>query len=155
MRNTGIIYKSEERNSQVVSEFAELLSPLSKERRQALEADIVHKGCYSPIIVDKEMRIVEGYNRQSICEKHNIPYTLAVFEFADDLEAKQWALYIQKGRRNLDKWESGKIVLKLKPESEARAKANQSKADGDKSGNVAPCTCSGRSAPVKSRYSAG
>ena len=32
----------------------------------------------------------------------------------------------QKGRRNLDKWELGKIALKLKPEIEARAKANMS-----------------------------
>jgi len=65
---------------------------------------------------------------------------MAVFEFADDLEAKQWALDTQKGRRNLDKWELGKIALKLKPEIEARAKYNQSKAGGDKSGKGAPCT---------------
>jgi len=140
MRNTGIIYKSEERKPQVVPEFAELLPPLSEEQRHALEADIVRNGCYSPIIVDGDLRIVDGHNRQSICEKHNISYTLAVFEFADDLEAKQWALDTQKGRRNLDKWELGKIALKLKPEIEARAKANQSKAGGDKSGNGAPCT---------------
>ena len=37
----------------------------------------------------------------------------------------QWALDTQKGRRNLDKWELGKIALKLRPEIEARAKANQ------------------------------
>ena len=30
----------------------------------------------------------------------------------------------QKGRRNLEKWELGKIALKLKPEIEAKAKAN-------------------------------
>ena len=30
-----------------------------------------------------------------------------------------------EGRRNLDKWELGKIALKLRPEIEARAKANQ------------------------------
>lgn len=50
---------------------------------------------------------------------------MAVFAFEDLLEAKQWALDTQKGRRNLDKWELGKIALKLKPEIEARAKANQ------------------------------
>jgi len=31
MRNTGIIYKSEERKPQVVPDFAELLPPLSEE----------------------------------------------------------------------------------------------------------------------------
>jgi hypothetical protein len=50
---------------------------------------------------------------------------MLAFSFTDLLEAKQWALDTQKGRRNLDKWELGKIALKLKPQNEARAKANQ------------------------------
>ena len=54
------------------------------------------------------------------------PYQMLVFAFDDLLEAKQWALDTQKGRRNLDKWELGKIALKLKPEIEAKAKANMS-----------------------------
>ena len=53
---------------------------------------------------------------------------MAVFSFEDLLEAKQWALDTQKGRRNLEKWELGKIALKLKPEVEAKARANQSAA---------------------------
>lgn len=125
MRNTGITYGSDEKTPQILQEFAELLPPLTEEQRQALEADILQNGCYSPIIVDEELHIVDGHNRQQICEKHNLPYTMAVFEFADKLEAMQWALDTQKGRRNLDKWELGKIALKLKPEIEARAKANQ------------------------------
>lgn len=50
---------------------------------------------------------------------------MAVFSFEDLLEAKQWALDTQKNRRNLEKWELGKIALKLKPEIEAKARANQ------------------------------
>ena len=126
MRNTGIVYKSEDRKPQVTSEFAELLPNLSDEQYTALKADILQNGCYSPVIVDENMRIIDGHNRQRICEESNIPYTMAVFEFDDDLEAKQWMLDTQKGRRNLDKWELGKIALKLKPEIEARAKANMS-----------------------------
>ncbi len=125
MRNTGITYGSDEQKPQILQEFAELLPALTEEQRQALEADILQNGCYSPIIVDTELHIVDGHNRQRICEEHNLPYTMAVFEFADKLEAMQWALDTQKGRRNLDKWELGKIALKLKPEIEARAKANQ------------------------------
>jgi len=162
VRNTGITYGSDERKPQILQEFAELLPPLTEEQWQALEADILRNGCYSPIIVcenlatgklkersqslvrtdtaehkmqedatndvcgiDAELNIVDGHNRQRICEEHDLPYTMAVFEFADKLEAMQWALDTQKGRRNLDKWELGKIALKLKPEIEARAKANQ------------------------------
>lgn len=39
-----------------------------------------------------------------------------------------------KGRRNLDKWELGKIALKLREDVETRARANQSAAGGDKFG---------------------
>lgn len=126
MKNTGIVYKSEDRKPQVAPEFAELLPNLGDEQYTALKVDILQNGCYSPVIVDENMRIIDGHNRQKICEENNIPYTMAVFAFDDDLEAKQWMLNAQKCRRNLAKWELGKIALKLKPEIEARAKANMS-----------------------------
>ena len=125
MRNTGILYSSTERKPVVLPELAELLPPLSGEQMVALETDLLRNGCYSPIIVNEDLVIVDGHNRQRLCEEHSLPYQMAVFAFEDLLEAKQWALDTQKGRRNLDKWELGKIALKLKPEIEARAKANQ------------------------------
>lgn len=98
---------------------------MSGEQLAALEADLLKNGCYSPVIVNEDMAIVDGHNRQRLCEKHGLPYQMAVFAFESLLEAKQWALNTQRGRRNLDKWELGKIALKLKPEIEAKAKANQ------------------------------
>ena len=133
MRNTGQEYSSTEKTPVVLSEMAELLPPLSEEQLAALEADLLKNGCYAPIIVNEDMVIVDGHNRRNLCEKHGILYRMAVFSFEDILEAKQWAIDNQKGRRNLDKWELGKIALKLRPEIEARAKANQSAAGGDKS----------------------
>lgn len=126
MRNTGIRYSSKERMPTVLSEMAELLPPLSGEQLAALEADLLENDCYAPVIVNEDMVIVDGHNRQKLCQQHGIPYEMAVFSFVDLLEAKQWALDTQKGRRNLDKWELGKIALKLKPDIEARAKANMS-----------------------------
>ena len=125
MRNTGIEYTSAERTPTILPELAELLPPLSGEQLAALEKDILQNGCYAPIIVNEDLVIVDGHNRQQICTRHSLPYKRAVFAFDDLLEAKQWALDTQKGRRNLDKWELGKIALKLRPEIEARAKANQ------------------------------
>lgn len=125
MKNTGITYTSAERSPVILPEMAELLPPLSAEQSAALEEDLLRNGCYAPIIVNEDMVIVDGHNRQSLCEKHGLPYTMAVFSFEDLLEAKQWALDTQKGRRNLEKWELGKIALKLKPEIEAKARANQ------------------------------
>lgn len=131
MRNTGILYSSTERKPVVLPELAELLPPLSGEQMVALETDLLRNGCYSPIIVNEDLAIVDGHNRQRLCEEHSLPYQMAVFAFEDLLEAKQWALDTQKGRRNLDKWELGKIALKLKPEIEAKAKANMSAGGGD------------------------
>ena len=124
MRNTGIIYSSAERTPTVLPEMAELLPPLTGEQLSALEADILKNGCYSPVIVNEDMVVVDGHNRQRLCEQHGLPYQMAVFSFESMLEAKQWALDTQKGRRNLDKWELGKIALRLKPDIEARAKEN-------------------------------
>ena len=124
MKNTGITYTSAERSPVILPEMAELLPPLSAEQLDALEADLIKNGCYAPIIVNEDMIIIDGHNRQALCEKHDLPYTMAVFSFEDLLVAKQWALDTQKGRRNLEKWELGKIALKLKPEIEAKAKAN-------------------------------
>ena len=108
-----------------------LLPPLSGEQFSSLERDILENGCYAPVIVNEDMILIDGHNRFRICEKHGLPYKMLVFSFADLLEAKQWALDTQKGRRILDKWELGKIALKLKPEIEARARANMAAGGGD------------------------
>ena len=131
MRNTGTIYSSAERTPTVLPEMAELLPPLTGEQLSALEADILKNGCYSPVIVNEDMVVIDGHNRQRLCEQHGLPYQMAVFSFEDMLEAKQWALDTQKGRRNLDKWELGKIALRLKPDIEARARENMSAGGGD------------------------
>lgn len=137
MKNTGTEYMSTERTPTVRPDFAELLPPLSDEQLSLLEADILKNGCYAPVIVNEDMVIVDGHNRASICDKHGVPYRMAVFFFEDDLEAKQWALDTQKSRRNLEKWELGKIALKLKPEIEARAKANMVAGGGDQKSEAA------------------
>ena len=125
MQNTKTEYSSSERTPVVLPEMEQLLPPLSGEQFSALESDILENGCYAPIIVNEDMVIIDGYNRFRVCDKHGLPYKMLMFSFANLLEAKQWALDTQKGRRNLDKWELGKIALKLKPEIEARARANQ------------------------------
>ena len=126
MKNTGIMYDSTEKTPIVLPEMEELLPPLTEEQASALDADIVRNGSYSPIVVNQDMVVIDGHNRLRVCRKHGIPCRMMVFEFDDLLEAKEWALEAQKARRNLDKWELGKIALKLKPELAAKAKANMS-----------------------------
>ena len=148
MRNTGAEYTSSERTPTILPELAELLPPLSGEQFAALENDILQNGCYSPIIVNEDLVVIDGHNRQRICEQHGLLYRMAVFAFDDLLEAKQWALDTQKGRRNLDKWELGKIALRLKPEIEARAKANMSAGGGDQKSDAAKSGLTTLSNPI-------
>ena len=148
MRNTGTIYSSTERAPTVLPEMAELLPPLTGEQLAALEADILKNGCYSPVIVNEDMVIIDGHNRQRLCEQHGLPYQMAVFSFETMLEAKQWALDTQKGRRNMDKWELGKIALRLKPDIEARARENMSAGGGDQKSESAKSGLVNSSNPI-------
>lgn len=132
MHNTGTEYLSTERKPHVLDELAALLPPLSEEQRSSLEADLLSNGCYSPIVVNEDLAVVDGHNRFEICEAHNIPFRMLVFAFQDMLEAKQWMVNTQRGRRNLQPWELGKIALKMQSEIEAHARANQSAAGGSK-----------------------
>jgi hypothetical protein len=108
-----------------VPAFAELLPPLPDQQYAILEADILQNGCYSPVIVNEDFVIIDGHHRHGICERHGVPYRIAVFSFEDDLEAMQWALDTQKARRSMSTWDLGQIALKLKPEIEAKAAANK------------------------------
>ena len=148
MRNTGIICSSAERTPTVLPEMAELLPPLTGEQLAALEADILKNGCYSPVIVNEDMVVIDGHNRQRLCQQHGLPYQMAVFSFESMLEAKQWALDTQKGRRNLDKWELGKIALRLKPDIEARARENMSAGGGDQKSEDAKSGCANSQNPI-------
>ena len=125
MNNTKTEYTSDQRTPVVLPEMEQLLPPLSAEQFSSLERDILENGCYAPIVVNEELAIVDGHNRFRICEKHGLPFRMLVFSFADLLEAKQWALETQRGRRNLSLWALGQIALKLKPELETAAKARQ------------------------------
>lgn len=125
MNNTKTEYTSDQRTPVVLPEMEQLLPPLSAEQFSSLEQDILENGCYAPIVVNEELTIVDGHNRFRICEKHSLPFRMLVFSFADLLEAKQWALETQRGRRNLSLWELGQIALKLKPELESASKASQ------------------------------
>ena len=148
MRNTGTIYSSTKRSPTVLPEMAELLPPLTGEQLAALETDILKNGCYSPVIVNEDMVVIDGHNRQRLCEQHGLPYQMAVFSFESMLEAKQWALDTQKGRRNLDKWELGKIALRLKPDIEARARENMSAGGGDQKSEGAKSGCANSQNPI-------
>ncbi len=151
MKNTGTEYLSTERTPTVLPELSELLPPLTDEQFSSLEADILQNGCYSPVITNEDLVVVDGHNRMDICEEHGIPYRIAVFHFEDMLEAKQWALDTQKSRRNLDTWELGQIALKLKPDIEAKAMERKAANGGDKKSDAAKSEPAMLPAPISEK----
>ena len=65
MKNTGIIYSSTERTPIMLPELAGLLG--------ALETDLLKNGCYTSIIVNEDLVVIDGHNRKSLCDKHGLP----------------------------------------------------------------------------------
>ncbi len=75
MKNQNKLLSSNEITPVILPEMENLLPPLSAEQVFALQEDIVLNGCYSPIIVNQDMAVIDGHNRHRICTEHNIPYT--------------------------------------------------------------------------------
>ena len=122
MENIKREFTSQERTPIIDPELRDLLPPISEDERAALTADILKNGCYSPMICMDDMTLVDGHHRYDICTEHNIPYRMIILDFEDKLDAKEWMINTQKGRRNLTTYQLGQIALKLKPEIEARAR---------------------------------
>lgn len=135
MRNTGIVYSSTEKTPTVLPEYADLLPPLDGEQRDALERDILRNGCYSPVIVNEDLEVIDGHHRLEICQANDVPFQMLVFSFEDALEAKLWAVDTQKNRRNMTIWALGNIALKLRADVEARAQFSHDANGGDKKSN--------------------
>ena len=94
-------------------EFRDLIPPLNEEELKLLEASIVADGCESPLIVWNSV-IVDGHNRYAVCRKHEIPFAIQEKEFSSRDNAMLWMLRNQLGRRNLNDYQRGEIVLVLK-----------------------------------------
>ena len=107
-------------------EFKNLLPPLNPEDFKKLEASILDDGCRDALIVWSEERIlVDGYNRFTICEKHNRPYEIETKTFSDRDEVMDWMIENQKSRRNMNKFLWAETVLKRKNRIASEAKKNQ------------------------------
>ena len=61
--------------------------PLTQEKFEALEADIVENGCIVPIVTWNGT-IVDGHNRYAICKKHGIPFETQEHPLAKVLESR-------------------------------------------------------------------
>jgi len=98
------------------TDFRTLLRPLTVTEYKALEAGILQaKKATVPLVVWKEeKKLIDGYNRLSICEKHNLKYKVSEKSFPSRDAVKLWIYENQDGRRNTSEFDRVVAVLKIK-----------------------------------------
>lgn len=92
------------RNLKISNELKSLIPPLTKEEYELLESSVLTEGCREDLIVWKkgnEFVLVDGHNRYSICQKHDISFNTQTKDFTDIEEVKDWMINNQLGKRNV------------------------------------------------------
>lgn len=112
-------------------ELRDLLPPLADDEYKQLEKNIVDNGFDRNFpIMEWHGFIVDGHNRYSICQKHNIDYTIGTLAYKTKEEVMRWMLDIQLGRRNLTPIQRISVAEKHRALFEAQAKENLKLATG-------------------------
>jgi phage N-6-adenine-methyltransferase len=106
-------------------QFKSWIAPLTQDEFEQLEANILKDGCRDPLVVWNDVNggwpvLIDGHNRYTICTKHNIPFKTIDIQFESYIEAKNWIVYNQIGRRNITpdqrRYLIGKLYLEEKKE---------------------------------------
>jgi len=88
----------------ILEEFKNLIPPLGIGELAQLEENILNEGIREALIVwkcDSAYILLDGHNRFFISQKHGLNFTFRELEFKDKLNAKDWMIRNQLGRRNL------------------------------------------------------
>jgi len=81
-------------------EFRFLLPALDDETYARLEEDLLKNGCRDALVLWNNI-LIDGYNRYSICTKHNIEFKTIDMEFDSREDVLIWIISNQVSRRNL------------------------------------------------------
>ena len=109
-------------------ELRDLLPPLTDDEYKQLEKNIVENGFEKNFpIMEWNGYIVDGHNRYSVCQKHNIEYVVGTLAYETKEEVMEWMLDIQLGRRNLSPIQRIAVTEKYRPIYEKQAKENLEK----------------------------
>jgi len=82
-------------------DFKSFIPALSPEEFKQLEQNILSENCCREAILTWKGFIIDGHNRYTICQKHNIPFKVSKLCFASKNDALIWIADNQLGRRNL------------------------------------------------------
>lgn len=117
----------------ILPELQNLIPPLMPSELTELERSLLAEGCREPLYVweheGKEI-LIDGHNRHTLCEKHNIPYETRPLRFESLEQAKSWIIRNQFSRRNLSAYDRCVLSLLLEPELKERARDNMRTSTG-------------------------
>ncbi len=110
-------------------ELRAYIDPLTEDEYAALERSLLAEGCRDALVLWGDL-LVDGHNRYSICQKHEIPFNTVqnqTFQSMDDVHL--WMIDNHLGRRSVSDFQRGVLALRKKEIVSARvAQAQQSSA---------------------------
>jgi hypothetical protein len=117
-------------------EFKSLLPPLDKVAIDELKEKLQREGCRDKLVacrIDGDLTLIDGYNRQDICEELGIRFEVEEIEISSRTEAKIWIIRNQRGKRNLTDSQWGMVAVELEAlyGQWAKEKESQRKAGKD------------------------
>lgn len=106
-------------------EFQVIMFKMQPEEYDRLEQSILTEGCRDALVIWNGI-LIDGYNRYTICQKHNIEFATVEMEFPNRDEAKRWIRSNQLARRNLTKEQRDYLIgLEYKERKQTGFKGNQ------------------------------
>ena len=105
------------------SEYAESVPALTKEEYEALKQSIKEQGQHLPIIVNKDLVILDGHHRFKICQQLESAPKYEIKEFPTLSHEQLFVIDSNLQRRQLTPYIRGILALKSKPILEAIARA--------------------------------
>lgn len=92
-------------------EFEKLCRRLSTDEFDRLEKNIIENGCLDPIQLWNGF-IVDGHNRNFICNKHNIEFRTVSLAFDSEEDVMLHIINNQLGRRNLSDLDKAALLAR-------------------------------------------
>ena len=114
-------------------EFEKLCRRLSTDEFDRLEKNIIENGCLDPIQLWNGF-IVDGHNRNFICNKHNIEFRTVSLAFDSEDDVMLHIINNQLGRRNLSDLDKAALLARKEPILRSQAKERMKIRKGNQAG---------------------
>jgi len=116
MKNLGV--RTVELQSLKEKEDLKRLIPQTPQQLEQIETSIRENGIAVPIVVDKEMNIIDGYTRFEIAKKLGIKEVpVIIMDFSSPAEERIWAMRMNVERRQLTPEKFLELIDKIVEES--------------------------------------